>query len=151
MAARNPIAQANIPSVKNAHVDLDLSGNGTFTVTTALESQITEVNVGGGDFNTTDLPVLDGTVFSSTGDKQVFDITVNAVYTDGETDDLWPDLWAKHGQSNIGLRWKPKGSTSRAFSLVGVLYRVMPPSLARNGDVLFSFAMKGDVTATEAP
>lgn len=44
MAARNPIAQANIPSVKNAHVDLDLSGNGTFAVSTALESQITEVN-----------------------------------------------------------------------------------------------------------
>jgi hypothetical protein len=151
MAARNPIAQANIPSVKNAHVDIDLSGNGTFAVSTALESQITEVNVSGGDFNTTDLPVLDGTVFTSTGDKQAFEVTVTAVYTDGESpDDLHPLVWAKHGQSNIGLRWKPKGATSRSFSLVGVLFRVMPPNLARNGDILYSFALRGDISAAEA-
>lgn len=146
MAARNPISQTNIPNVKNAHVDLDLSGDGNFTVSTALESQITEVTVSGGDFNTTDLAVLDGSVFTSTGDAQSFDVTVNAVYTDGETDDLWPLIWAARGDSGVGIRWKPKGATGQSFTCIGTLYRVMPPALQRNGDVLYSFAIKGDVT-----
>lgn len=146
-----PISQTNIPSVKNAIVEVDLSGNGNFSVVTAIQGQITEVNVSGGDYNTTDLPVLDGTVFTTTGDKQANEVAVTAVFTDGETTDLHPLLEAKHGDSNIGIRWAPKGATvgNRRFKCVGSLFRVMPPSLARNGDVLYNFALRGDVVGED--
>lgn len=145
------ISQVNIPSVKNAIVELDLSGNGTFVSPIAIQGQITEVNVSGGDYNTTDMAVLDGTVFSTTGDKQANEVAVTAVYTDGETTDLHPLLENKHGASNIGIRWAPKGSGTgnRQFKCVGVLFRVMPPNLARNGDVLYNFAIRGDVEGAD--
>ena len=146
-----PISQVNIPNVKNARVELDLSGSANFTVVTAIQSQITEVNVSGGEFNTTDLAVLDGSVFSTTGDKQSFEVAVTAVFTDGETADLHPLLEDKHGQSNIGIRWAPKGHSNgnRRFVCVGTLFRVMPPNLARNGDVLYQFAIRGDVNGED--
>lgn len=147
------ISQVNIPNVKNAIVELDLSGNGNFSVVTEIQGEITEVTVSGGDYTTTDLPVLDGTVFTSTGEKQTSEIAVTAVFTDGETADLHPLLEAKHGDSNIGIRWAPKGATTgnRRFKAVGSLFRLQPPNLARNGDILYSFGIRADWAGEDIP
>ena len=54
---------------------------------------------------------------------------------------------AVHGNSAIGIRWAPAGAGSgkRRFKCVGSLFRVMPPALQRNGDILYTFAIRGDV------
>ena len=150
------VVQADIPSIKNAKVELDLSGLGTFTAgnTLSIEGEITEVAVSGGDFTTSNLPVLNGTTFTSTGEKQPYEVTVTAVYTEGHGShtaiagkDLQEALMAAHGDSAIGIRWAPAGADSgnRRFKLVGVLFRVMPPALQRNGDILYTFALRGDI------
>ena len=150
------VVQADIPSIKNAKVELDLSGLGTFTAgnTLSIEGEITEVAVSGGDFTTSNLPVLNGTTFTSTGEKQPYEITVTAVYTEGHDahtalsgKDLQEGLMAVHGDSAIGIRWAPAGAGTgkRRFKCVGSLFRVMPPALQRNGDILYTFAIRGDV------
>lgn len=146
-----PISQSNIPSVKNAIVELDLTGNGTFASAIAIQGQATQVSVSGGEYGTTSLAVLDGTVFTSTGEKDTYTIDVESVFTDGEASDLHPLLEAVHGDSNIGIRWAPAGSGSgkRRFKCVGSLFKLLPPSLNKNGDVLYSFGIRGDVNGED--
>ena len=150
------VVQADIPSIKNAKVDLDLSGLAQqFQAgnTLSIEGEITEVAVSGGDFTTSNLPVLNGTVFTSTGEKQPFEVTVTAVYTqghDGHTaaggDDLQEAVMDAHGD-NVAIRWAPAGNGAgkRRFICTGVLFRAMPPALQRNGDILYTFAVRGDI------
>lgn len=54
---------------------------------------------------------------------------------------------AVHGDSAIGIRWAPAGAGTgkRRFKCIGSLFRVMPPALQRNGDILYTFAIRGDV------
>ena len=81
------VVQADIPSIKDAKVELDLSGLGTFTAgnTLSIEGEITEVAVSGGDFTTSNLPVLNGTTFTSTGEKQP--------YVSGYANSVMPNFW----------------------------------------------------------
>ena len=67
--------------------ELDLSNLGTFTAqnTITIQGEITEVAVSGGDYTTSNLPVLNGNVFTSTGEKQPYEVTVTAVYTEGHS------------------------------------------------------------------
>jgi len=79
------VNQSHIPTISDAVVELDLSNLGTFTAqnTITIQGEITEVAVSGGDYTTSNLPVLNGTVFTSTGEKQPYEVTVTAVYTEG--------------------------------------------------------------------
>ena len=150
------VTQSHIPTISDAVVELDLSNLGTFTAqnTITIQGEITEVAVSGGDYTTSNLPVLNGNVFTSTGEKQPYEVTVTAVYTEGHSGhtaiagkDLQEALMAAHADSAIGIRWAPAGADAgnRRFKLVGVLFRVMPPALQRNGDILYTFALRGDI------
>jgi hypothetical protein len=150
------VTQTHIPTITDAVVELDLSNLGTFTAqnTITVQGELTEVAVSGGDYTTSNLPVLNGKVFSSTGEKQPYEVTVTAVYTEGHSGhtaisgkDLQEALMEAHGDSSIGIRWAPAGDDpgKRRFKLVGVLFRVMPPALQRNGDILYTFALRGDI------
>lgn len=150
------VTQTHIPTISDAVVELDLSNLGTFTAqnTITVQGELTEVAVSGGDYTTSNLPVLNGKVFSSTGEKQPYEVTVTAVYTEGHSGhtaisgkDLQEALMEAHGDSSIGIRWAPAGDDpgKRRFKLVGVLFRVMPPALQRNGDILYTFALRGDI------
>ena len=150
------VNQTHIPTITDAVVELDLSNLGTFTAqnTITVQGELTEVAVSGGDYTTSNLPVLNGKVFSSTGEKQPYEVTVTAVYTEGHGGhtaisgkDLQEGLMAAHGDSSVGIRWAPAGDDSgkRRFKLIGVLFRVMPPALQRNGDILYTFALRGDI------
>ena len=150
------VTQTHIPTISDAVVELDLSNLGTFTAqnTITVQGELTEVAVSGGDYTTSNLPVLNGKVFSSTGEKQPYEVTVTAVYTEGHSGhtaisgkDLQEALMEAHGDSSIGIRWAPAGAGTgkRRFKCVGSLFRVMPPALQRNGDILYTFAIRGDV------
>ena len=61
------VTQSHIPTISDAVVELDLSNLGTFTAqnTITIQSEISEVAVSGGDYTTSNLPVLNGTVSTS--------------------------------------------------------------------------------------
>ena len=61
------VTQTHIPTISDAVVDLDLSNLGTFTAqnTITIQGELTEVAVSGGDYTTSNLHVLNGTVSTS--------------------------------------------------------------------------------------
>lgn len=138
----------NIPSVKDAVIEIDTTAAPDFSGDeVAIEDAAISVNVSGGEVATRDLSPINGDVHSKSGKTASFDIQVQMIFTDGETTDLWPVIFARKGL-DFGIRWSPKGGSTgdSMFTSVGTLYRVDPPSLSGDGDVLYQFAVRGDIT-----
>lgn len=135
---------ANIPSVSDAIVEMDVTTL-NWATPREVQGEIVSVNVSGGEVGTRDLSVLDGTVFTKGGKTASHDVVVQAVFTDGETSDLHPVLEGKKGNT-VGIRWEPKGTGgTRRFATLGTLYRIDPPSLSGEGDVLYTYGIRGQV------
>ena len=61
------VTQSHIPTINDAVVELALSNLGTFTAqnTITIQGELTEVAVSGGDYTTSNLPVLNGAFSTS--------------------------------------------------------------------------------------
>lgn len=141
----------NIPSAKQAKVEVDFTDN-TFAAATVLEDQITSVAPSGGETKTTDFAAINGDNYTQAGGDNPNDVVVSSIFTDGESNDLHPQLEAAKG-GLVHLRWAPKGATTgnRRFVVSGILYRVDYPSLQESGAVLYAFAVRGNVYGEDIP
>lgn len=134
------IHQANIP--KATQVTITIDG-------TSFQDQTTAINPSGGEYGVNSLSVLNGDVFTQTGDKapRVFDFV--SVYTDGETSDLWPVLNGKHG-GDVTIIYKPKGASSGStFTLTGLLYKLAIPGVSADANSMsYEWGVSGNVTVS---
>lgn len=140
------ISQANTMSSKDAVVHLDVT-NSDFSTAVAICSEVTQVEVSGGEYETATKARLCGLApFTYGGNLQPFDVVVTAFFTDGETTDLHETLEGAKGDT-VYLRWSPAGGATgdRRFTGSGILYRVDLPSLdAESADpIAYTFAVLG--------
>lgn len=140
------IAQANTMSSKDAVVHIDTT-NSDFSTAVAVCSEVTQVEVSGGEYETATKARLCGLPpFTYAGNLQPHDVVVTAFFTDGETTDLHETLEAAKGDT-VYLRWSPAGGATgdRRFTGSGLLYRVDLPSLdAESADpITYGFAVLG--------
>lgn len=145
------ISQANVPSITDAVVEIDLA-SAAFAASVALQGQVTSVQVGGGEHKTSDLSAIDGSTFTQLGGRNPHDLIITAIFTDGETSDVHPLLEAALGNT-CWVRYAPKGATTgnRRFTGSGRLYRVDLPSLQENGSILYTVGVRGQWAGEDIP
>lgn len=134
------INQQNIP--KASQVKITLTGVGDF------QDQTTAISPSGGEYDVTSFSALDGSVFTNTGSKSPYVMEFTSIYTDGVTGgDLYTYLLGKHGQ-DVTVIFKPKGATStRTFTLSGLLYRLdVPSASASDNSMNYTWAVSGSLT-----
>ena len=144
------LTTTNIPSVKDAVVEIDLQATPDYGTMTEIQAETISVNVSGGEVATRDLSPISGDVYSKSGKTASHDIQIQAIFTDGETSDLHPLLEAKKGL-DVGLSYSPKGGAAgtRQFRTIGTLYRIDPPSLSGDGDVLYNYGIRGQLIGSD--
>lgn len=127
--ANNVLSLANIPSPASAVVTL-----GGTTITDAVVS----LSASGGEFTSKDIKTLNHT-YSVAGGQEPYEVTVQVLYTDGETTDVWDTAYALLGDPTT-VTWKPKTLT---FTLTGTMIACTPPGLSVDDDILFEFKVRG--------
>ncbi len=131
--AQSVLTLANIPTPANAVVTV-----GGTTITDAVVS----VAASGGEYTTRDIKTLNHT-YSVAGGQDPYEVTVQVLYTDGETADVWDTVKLLLGTSTT-VTWKPKTLT---FTVTGTLFALTPPGLSVDDDILFEFKVKGALTS----
>lgn len=144
------LTTTNIPNVSDAVVEIDLQATPDYGTMTEIQAETISVNVSGGEVATRDLSAISGDVYSKAGKTASHDIQIQAIFTDGETSDLHPLLEAKKG-GDVGISWSPAGGGTgkRQFRTIGALYRIDPPSLSGDGDVLYNYGIRGAVVGSD--
>lgn len=140
------ISQANTMSSKDAAVQIDVT-NSDFSTVVDICSEVTTVEVSGGEYETSTVNRLCGlSPFTYVGNLQPHDVVVTAFFTDGETTDLHETLTTAKGDT-VYLRWSPKGGSAgqRRFTGSGVLYRVDLPGLDASSSepITYTFGVLG--------
>lgn len=131
--AQAVLTLANIPTPANSVV----TAGGT-TITDAVVS----VAATGGEFTTRDIKTLNNT-YSVAGGQDPYEVTVQVLYTDGESTDVWDTVYALLGTATT-VTWKPKTLT---FTVTGTLFACTPPGLSVDDDILFEFKVRGALSA----
>lgn len=134
------ISQTNIP--KATQVTITVDG-------TAFQDQTTAINPSGGEFGVNTLTAINGDTFTQTGDKSARSFEFTSIYTDGESNDLWPVLDGKHGD-DVVIVYKPKGAGSgTTFTLTGLLYRLDIPAVSSDANSMsYTWAVSGNVVVS---
>ncbi|MFW6182851.1 MAG: hypothetical protein ACOC8X_03570 [Chloroflexota bacterium] len=124
--------QANVPSVIDADIEVDVSGDNDFAVSTDIKADMTALDVSGGDFTWEQIATWAGPLVG-VGPQNVDVWTLTQVYSDGETEDVWETLKDAEGQ-DAAIRYVPKGDTAgnRRHTLTGRLVQVTNPTPAGN-------------------
>ena len=132
------ISQTNIPKATQVTVTVD---------GTAFQDQTTAINPSGGEYGVNSFSALNGDTFTQTGDKSPNVFEFVSIYTDGETNDLYQTLEAKHGD-DVTIVYKPKGASSgKTFTLVGLLYRLDVPSVSSDASSMqYTWAVSGNLS-----
>lgn len=130
--AKSVLTLANIPTPANAAVQV-----GATTITDAVVS----VQASGGDYTVRDIKTLNAT-YTVAGGQDQYEVTVQVLYTDGEVADTWDTVSALHGTSTT-VTWTPK---TRAFTITGTLFGLVPPGLSPDDDILFEFKVRGSLS-----
>lgn len=106
MAATDPI------KLQRAVVGVDIGATATFV---SSETWIVSLDISGGDASTQTDYTLGGVGFNSTGNVTPYTITLNVVYTEGDTD-LWYNLYQEHiNETNaraVELQWNKEGGVT---------------------------------------
>lgn len=141
------ITPENLYTITDVVLEIDFSGDGDFVVSTAIECESTEVGIGGGGTQLTELSVLCGDTFALLGANNNVVVTVTALYTDGQTNDLHEDLQAVAPLQNTAVRWSKSGTAGEHRHIViGALQALNPPALPSSGGVVFEFVITGEYT-----
>lgn len=145
--------QANVPNVLDADVEIDVSGNADFAVSTDLKPDIVGFDPTGGDHNWDAFMPWDGTTLVGVGGKNADQWAVTLIYTDGEAPDAWDTIKAAKGNNNIALRVIPKGATTgnRRHTIVGVLADVSQPNPQNNAGFQYTILIAGNATDDTVP
>lgn len=146
----NPISPSNAPVVMDADISIDVSGDHDFAVAIDLKPTTSQLSTSGGDFPSQPTPTWDGPI-AGVGLQNETVVTVDAVYTDGETNDAWETLIAAKGQP-AAIRWWPKGETTgnRYHTVTGRLNQVQQPT-AGTGNFTYQIVISGtESSGTEA-
>ena len=144
------LTESNIPKWINGQVELDLSGDHDFAVSTTLKAgdashcEVVQYSISGGETRDESLQLACGTDLTSPNGVNPLQIDIQLVYTIGETADVWPLLKAKQG-TDIAVRVKPDGTTSYAHGCQGLL-RAVPPPTPNGGRYTYQFSVKGTET-----
>ncbi len=134
------ISQSNIPTAVQVTITVD---------GTAFQDQTTAINPSGGEFAVNSFSAINGDTFTQTGEKAPRNFEFVTIYTDGETNDLWPVLIGKHGY-NVTVIYKPKGASSgTTFTLSGLLYRLDIPGVSSDANSMsYTWAVSGNVVVS---
>lgn len=134
------ISQSNIPTAVQVTITVD---------GTAFQDQTTAINPSGGEFAVNSFSAINGDTFTQTGEKAPRNFEFVTIYTDGETNDLWPVLNGKHG-NNVTVIYKPKGASSgTTFTLGGLLYRLDIPGVSSDANSMsYTWAVSGNVVVS---
>lgn len=145
--------QANVPNILEADVEIDVSGNADFAVSTDLKPDIVGFDPSGGDHNWDAFMPWDGTTLVGVGGKNADQWAVTLIYTDGESPDAWEDIIAAKGNNNIAIRVTPKGETSgnRRHVNTGVLVDVAQPNPQGNAGFQYTILIAGNATYEAVP
>ena len=124
--------QTNVPSVIDADIEVDVSGDNDFVVSSDIKGDMTALDTTGGDYPIEQIATWAGAL-SALGLQNLSTWTLTCVYSDGETADTWATLRAARGQ-DAAIRYTPKGDAvgNRQHTLVGRLAQVSDPTPAGN-------------------
>lgn len=126
------LTQENVPGVIDADIEVDVSGNNDFAVSTDIKGDMTQLQTDGGDHTWEQIQTWAGPLVG-VGPENVDVWTLTCVYSDGETNDTWETLYDAKGQ-DAAIRYPPKGDASgnRRHTLTGRLVQVSQPTPAGN-------------------
>lgn len=130
--ANAALTLANIPTPANASVQVGA---------TAITDAVVSVAATGGEYTTRDIKTLNNT-YSVAGGQDPYEVTVQVLYTDGETTDVWDTVYALLGTSTT-VTWTPK---TLGFTITGTLFACTPPGLSVDDDILFEFKIRGSLS-----
>ncbi len=124
--------QVNVPSVIDADIEVDVSGDNDFVVSSDIKGDMTALDTTGGDYPVEQIATWAGPL-AALGLQNLSTWTLTCVYSDGETNDGWEVLAAAKGQ-DAAIRYAPKGDEAgnRQHTLVGRLAQVSDPTPAGN-------------------
>jgi hypothetical protein len=126
------LTQTNVPSVIDADIEVDVSGDNDFVVASDIKGDMTALDVTGGDYSYEQIATWAGPLVGL-GPQNIDVWTLTCVYSDGETNDTWEVLEAAKGL-DAAIRYTPKGDASgnRQHTLIGRLVQVSQPTPAGN-------------------
>ncbi len=126
------LTQTNVPSVIDADIEVDVSGDNDFSVSSDIKGDMTALDTTGGDYPIEQIATWAGPL-ASLGLQNLSTWTLTCVYSDGETNDGWETLKEAQGQ-DAAVRYAPKGDTAgnRMHTLVGRIAQVSDPTPAGN-------------------
>lgn len=124
--------QVNVPSVIDADIEVDVSGDNDFSVASDIKGDMTALETTGGDYPVEQIATWAGPL-AALGLQNLSVWTLTCVYSDGETTDTWKVLRDAQGD-DAAIRYAPAGDTSgnRMHTLVGRIAQVSDPTPAGN-------------------
>ena len=124
--------QVNVPSVIDADIEVDVSGDNDFVASTDIKGDMTALDTTGGDYTWEQISTWAGPLVGL-GPQNISVWTLTSVYSDGQTNDGWEVLKGAHGQ-DAAIRYAPKGAVNpnRRHTLIGRLVQVSDPTPAGN-------------------
>lgn len=143
-------ADANVPEWIDGQIEIDISGDNDFVVSTTLKAangsncEVVQYSVSGGDSRYEDLQMPCGNDFTSVTGTNQTQIDVQALYTIGETADFWPLAKAAQGGA-VAIRLKPDGTTAYGHTITGKLLDVGFPT-PQSGRYVYSLSIRGAQT-----
>lgn len=137
MAISGTMTASDPVKFNRAKVAIDIGDVGTYV---ASETWITDVTVSGGEAASQTDYTLGSIGFTSTGNPAEYTITLDIVYTEGDTDPFH-NLYTEHtGEANaraVDLQWSKEGSTTGdpQYTTSGArLVNILPPTFSSGGN-----------------
>lgn len=141
-------SDANVPKWTAGVIEIDISGDNDFAVSTTLKSgsncEAAQYSISGGDTRIDTLAMPCGTDYTSASGTNPTQIDIQTLYTIGETADFWPLAKAAQGGS-AAIRVKPDGTTAYAHIVTGILRQVEFP-VPNSGRYLYGLSIVGTET-----
>lgn len=137
MAISGTMTSADPVKFNRAKVGIDVGDAGTYV---ASETWITDIAVSGGEAPSQTDYTLGSIGFTSTGNPAEYTITMDIVYTEGDTDPFH-NLYTEHtGEANeraVDIQWSKEGSTTgdpQYTTAGGRLVNVTLPNFSSGGN-----------------